>query len=477
MKRISSVVCLLLLLVSVSVAAAQTDTRTESYLSISASVAYIDSSTLPSSGDFADIRNIGGNTLTDVADPIHQCRSGVVSAGGYSVFTLVTHPGGTLSANTVGSNYDTLLSVFNAPGGLPSGAALACNDDTVGFTSSISTVLPAGRYFIMVSSWSVAAAGSALNLVMNLNYTPDSPAPSNDAYTSPTSLTTGVALVQTDIHHATDDATEIALNNTCNIHNSVWYAFTAPDNGGYVFTTQGSSYQYSNSAAFDNTGIAIYSLGLGSYECQSFNVMAGVTTPIYVGEGQTVLVRVGIPFNFNLLPGSRYKIKAVAVSSQVIKTNFDFDAGGTGWKTRNWDAGDSFSVGSAIVNAGALKKSVSQSRSSFPSYIKFVKGGMVELIGYYSYTGSSGGKLSLTVTYSDGRPPKTISSALIVSNGMFVNIPLKLTSAKVKRIRVSATVNPGVGTETLNLDYLYAQYTRSATVARSAAPLALPPAP
>ncbi len=465
MKRISSLVCLLLLLVSVSVAVAQTDTRTTSSLSISSNLTYIPSSTLPSTGNFADIRS--SNTVTDVADPILPCL--ISGAGGYSVFMIVTHPGGTLSATTTGSNYDTVLSVFNAPGGIPSGAGLACDDDDSPLsTSSISTVLPAGRYIIMVSRWGINASASALNLVMSLSYTPDMPAPSNDAYTLPTTLTTGVAVTQSDVHHATDDATEIGLNSGCGMLNSVWYTFTAPDSGGYVFTTQGSSYQYSPSASFGNTSIAIYTTGLSVVECHSYNSFAGVSTPIYITEGQTVLVRVGIPYNANLLPGSRYKIKAVSVSSQVIKTNVGFNEGGTGWKTRNWDAGDSFSGGDAIVNAGALKKSLSQSRSSFPSYIKFVKGGTLELHSHYDYTGSSGGKLSLTVTYSDGTPQKTVSSALIPSNGMLVRLQLTLTSAKVKSIKVKATVNPGVGT--LDLAYLSAQYTRSA------APLALPPA-
>ena len=477
MKRISSVVCLLLLLVSVSVAAAQTDTRTVSYQSLSPNLTLqLNASTLPSSGNYADIRN--GNVFLDANDPVHLCRVGVVATGSHSVFARITHPGGVLYVSTQGSNYDTVVSVFNAPGGIPLGAAAACNDDIApgNKISVVSAPLPAGSYVIMVSRYAILAdVGIAQNLLLNIDYTQDTPVPINDVYTFPLPLTTGVALVQTDVHHATDNAMETALNADCTMFNSVWYAFTAPDDGSYLFTTYGSSYTSMDNATQPYTSVAVYVLNAAILiECETGGSVALATSPIQMSEGSTYLIRVGTSSNVNLLPSSQYKVKAIAVSSNVIKNNVGFTFGSTGWTTKNWDGGDAFLNGYADINAGVLKKSLKQGRISFPSYVKFKKGGTLELIGRYIYTGTATGKLSLRVTYSDGKPAQRVSVALLNTSGLFVRVPVTLTGKAVKSIVVSTILNPGNGA--LMVDYLYAQYTRDYTVLRSAAPLALPPA-
>lgn len=473
MKRISFLLCTVLLFVCGSAVFAQTDTRTEPTLILSYSLAsQLVSSTLPSSINVADLRTF--NTFLDANDPVHSCRSGTPHAGSYSVFARITHPGGTLTISTSGSGFDTVLSVFNAPAGVPFGASVACSDDYVGNTSAISQILPAGSYVVMVSRYNILSpSDSALNLVLAMGYSPIATVPINDVHTLPMALTTGKALIESNVHYATDNATEMDLNDACEMYNSVWYSFTAPDDGQYIFTTYGSSYSSINNVTLNYASVAVYTTNLGfMFECQTGGAVAAATIPLGMNEGSTYLVRVGIPSNVNVLPGSQYKIKALAISSAVIKTNTSFALGNIGWTTKNWDGGDTFSNGYARFNAGTQKKTLTQSRSIFPSHVKFAKGGVLELAGHYNYLGTATGKLTLKVVYSDGKPTQMINVPLLNSTSAFVRIPVILTSKAIKSISVSAILNAGGGL--LEVDYLYAQYTREGTALRIDAVLPLP---
>lgn len=436
-------------------------------------------STVPSGQSHLDIRT--GNTQTDANDPLHPCYQNDISgsvvdnAGTYSVFTRVTHPGGTLSINTSGSNYDTVLSVFTyVDPELPLGAALACSDDqTPGsvVTSSVSLSLPAGRYLVMISRFSLTSAGSALNLFLNMNYTPDGVVPANDDPANAIPLTTHKAVTQSGVHFATDSVLEVSMNANCPIYNSVWYSYMPTASGVYQFTSFGSVLQVQPGASYTYlTAVGLYSSnGSGDYflaECSSSDGFETVTDPYYsLIAGNTYYVRIGSYSNVNLLPGSQYKLRPVGVEV-ILSTNEQFNNGLTGWKTTKFGVGDGLIDGDMLINAGAEKKTLSQTKTTFPGAVKWVKGGMLNLSALYDYTGTPSGKFTVQVAYSDGRPNTVANAPFSTDNGGYVDFYVPLASTKVKSVKMMATVNPGSGAS-VTIGYMTLTYMRDPSGARA----------
>lgn len=420
----------------------------------------------------------------DETDPLHPCHGNDIdgskqdSAGSYSIFTRIIHPGGVLVISSE-ANYDTVMSIFNSIGGLPNGAPVACNDDDATlFTpnnSKISQNLPAGEYVVMISRYDpapVEVGPVVWGLVIRTSYTPDTFMTPNDDSGLPTPITIGVAYTQTDVHHTSDNAFESSLNSACMMYNSVWYQFIAPTSGYYQFTTFGSSYLAQPSLSATSMGLGIYTDDpIVLTQCRTNPLGSAVSQPIFISQGQSYLLRVGTvaaPNSLigtgNMLPNSRYRIKAIATGLWV-HNDPDFTLDGVGWATKNWAVGDLFTNGTAVMNATTVKKVLTQGRSVFPSYYKWQKGAILELNSAYAYTGTATGKLTIKVTYTDGRKASVLNVPIVPAVTGVIKTPLTLPSAKVKKITVSATLNPGSGV--LTLDSLYVNYVRDSAPARS----------
>jgi hypothetical protein len=116
--------------------------------------------------NFADAKPVGGVPLTDTVDtsqytteagdPTPSCGGGKRNNTVWYSFTPTTS--GWLTADTFGSNYDTVLSVWTgAPGSF---TQVACNDDAGGAQSQVGISVTAGTtYYFMVSA---AGAGGTL---------------------------------------------------------------------------------------------------------------------------------------------------------------------------------------------------------------------------------------------------------------------------------------------------------------------------
>ncbi len=98
---------------------------------------------------------------TELTDPVPLCGNGSRERSVWYQFTPTSNA--PITANTFGSNYDTILSVWTgAPGSF---ASVQCNDDAVGLQSQISfTPTPGTTYSFMVTDWS----GIGGSLVFNL---------------------------------------------------------------------------------------------------------------------------------------------------------------------------------------------------------------------------------------------------------------------------------------------------------------------
>jgi hypothetical protein len=108
---------------------------------------------------FSDSRNTSSATQAD--DDPDTCGG---RAGATIWYRFTPAVSGTLTANTFGSNYDTVLALYTRPSG--GFNLVACNDDAGGTTQSwISAQLSAGvTYYLLVGSY---WGGSGGNLVLN----------------------------------------------------------------------------------------------------------------------------------------------------------------------------------------------------------------------------------------------------------------------------------------------------------------------
>jgi uncharacterized protein (TIGR03437 family) len=177
------------------------------------------------------------------ADPVHSCTS---RADGHTVwFRYVALSSGFLEVNTLGSTYDTVLSIYD-------GAATAanekeCNDDISSSTrqSELLVVPVSGghTYLIEVSAWKTAAGGGLV-----LNAMPQGKAPSNDLVGS----TIVIPSLPYTIQQYTVDATQSPSDprHSCDLEDgvnwpdlrTVWFRYTAAFTGTIQIDTYGSDY-------------------------------------------------------------------------------------------------------------------------------------------------------------------------------------------------------------------------------------------
>ncbi|MCU0465068.1 MAG: hypothetical protein MUF38_10925 [Anaerolineae bacterium] len=463
----------LMLILAVGSTAAQIGPRVVAAQNIALNqLAPITSSTLPSSGSYADVRT--SNLQFDNLDPLHPCRSGTPDRGSYSVFLRIIHPGGTLNISTAGSNYDTVMSVFNVVGGRASGEAVVCNDDSDGFTSAINTPVAGGEYIVMISRFDTTSAGSALNLSVNMSFSSPN-IPTNDAHTAPIPLTVGVVTVQPRPHFLSDNATDLSLMANCEMYNTAWYSFTVPESGYYRFDTFGTNILWQPNYSTPTSSIAVHNTTLPSQlSCSVDYTNNAVTDTLYFVAGSSYLVRVGSSYNVNMLPGTTYSIRPIFLGGNLTRNNVGFENGGTGW-TANGVV--DFSGGVAKMNAGATTKSIVQARNNPPTYFKLSPKGTVYLQARYTYNGTATGTIRIRIDYKDGTPATVVNVPIASGLAQNLSVPVKLASANVKKVRVYAILNPGSGT--LDVDFLYAEYRRGvfAAVRQDAGLLTLPDAP
>lgn len=128
-----------------------------------------DSAKVISATPYSDSENTT-NATTASDDPGYNCGNG--SVGSASVWYRFTPSiNGQLSANTIGSGYDTMLAVWRGTRG--SLTSVACDDDSGGnYTSSLSTDLTAGTtYYIEVANFHFGGYSGG-PLTLSVNFTP-----------------------------------------------------------------------------------------------------------------------------------------------------------------------------------------------------------------------------------------------------------------------------------------------------------------
>lgn len=202
----------------------------------------------PANDDFLNAQVIQGMLVTVRGDTTCATRqSGEpshaplnASPPARSVWYSWTAPeSGTVIVSTEGSAFDTVLAVYAGPSLTPSGnSRIAFDDDISEYNrqSRLSFEAVAGtKYLIAVDGAEQSEGAQGGQVVLNIN-------PSgNDAFDTRAPLTGAGGSVLGYIHNATREAGE-PLHAGQQGDTSVWYEWTAPSTGPFVFHTIGSDF-------------------------------------------------------------------------------------------------------------------------------------------------------------------------------------------------------------------------------------------
>ena len=266
---------------------------------------------------------IPGNTVTynppllntlgavaEICEAQENCETGNVGTSNSVWYVYSPDQDGAIRVDTAGSNYDTVLSVFDRcgagkPGSCNTPIQFVCNDNIgLGSISQVELAVEVGRtYFIKVADQNTLTGGGSLDF--NLVFIPP-----NDRCPDARTIS-GVAFDPPllPITHATEEACE--ADDSCELNgfgasNTVWYRYTPSCDGSISVNTNGSSYDTVLSV-WDGCGMSFGP----DYPCLVANEIAcdddsgmGLNSQLVdvpVSEGVDYLIKVG---QFDAAPGS-----------------------------------------------------------------------------------------------------------------------------------------------------------------------------
>ena len=168
-------------------------------------------------------------------DPNHSCTG---SEDGKTVwYKFVASYSGRLRVNTLGSDYDTVLTGYSGV----TGDELDCNDDIDDSTTQSEIEIPVEQgttYYIEVSSWNDTAGGTLVLNSMSLDVPPH-----NDTLDNALKIPSLPLTVEEDVTDATEDGDDPAHSCTNDSDlRTVWFWYTADFTGTLRLNTFGSEY-------------------------------------------------------------------------------------------------------------------------------------------------------------------------------------------------------------------------------------------
>ncbi len=220
-------------------AAGRTSAVASSALTVAAATT---TSSTVTNDNFANATLLSGTSLTVTGSNVGATKESgepfiAGNAGGKSVWYAWTAPSsGTVSLNTFGSNFDTLLGVFTGTS-VSQLTAIAANDDAGRGTLDSAVVFRATAgttYMIAVDGYRGAAGSITLNLAETV-------APANDNFANATVLSgTSVTWTGTNVGATREPGEPFTAYNFGGA--SVWLAWTATTSVTMTLTTAGSNF-------------------------------------------------------------------------------------------------------------------------------------------------------------------------------------------------------------------------------------------
>jgi len=305
----------------------------------------------PGTGDFSYRPPLADTDLatTSACEPDEDCGATTNSNSVYYRFT--PEHDGVISIDTAGSDYDTVLSVFegctfNINGFCIQPAELGCNDDSGGFQSALSNIpVEAGNSVVIKVADYNAEGGGRLDF--NFDYSPT--APTNDSCSNATTIPSAIGLFDpppADVFYATSTFCENDDPCVGTTSHSVWYRFRAPTNGRIFTNTVGSDFNtvmsiYNrcaftlNGQCIDYTALACNdnaSIFTNNSAINNFDATSGITYLIKVSLNGSAFPGIStgaMDFEFEFLPDcpSDWDFDGDSDSDDIVSFFADWDNG------------------------------------------------------------------------------------------------------------------------------------------------------
>lgn len=195
-------------------------------------------------------------TSSDFYEPGEDCEAGNVGVSNSVWYSYTPPANGTIDVNTWGSDYDTVLSVFDGCGAyigttyIGGGIQIACNDDHSGTLQSqiLGIAVNGGQsYSIKVSDYDTAPGGGWLDFDLYFHYG----APANDSCLSRTPIPGSpgantmpwvYTIAATVAPGTCTELWEYGCGHPDGNSNSVYYSFVPTVSGSLTVDTFGSDY-------------------------------------------------------------------------------------------------------------------------------------------------------------------------------------------------------------------------------------------
>lgn len=256
---------------------------------------------------YTDTLANAGEATTSADDPA-QCAP----SAGSVWYSFTASESATLEANSRGSTYDTVLSVYTGARGAL--RPVGCNDDAYGLQSRVTFDAVAGQtYFIEVAQFGAAPPPGAppAQLVFNLTAPePPAPPPANDAVSGATRFTSLPFTVTQETTTATA-AVDDPLSCYYAQQNTVWFSYTPTANVDVVADTYGSNY-FAVVSAYTGTPSALSLVACGDSSLGRLSLTAGRTYYFEVGApyGLPYGAPAMLTFNVNVALGVTVSLDA-----------------------------------------------------------------------------------------------------------------------------------------------------------------------
>ncbi|MFO1096488.1 MAG: dockerin type I domain-containing protein [Planctomycetaceae bacterium] len=263
------------------------------------------------------------------SEPQETCEVGNAGVSNTVWYSFTPCGSGTVTLDTFGSNYNTVLAMFT--GTCTAAAQVACSDDAIGTQARLLNVpVTAGTtYLIKVSDYNTTAGGGTLEF--NFAYAPTPPPndacaaavviPGNASAFNPTTFCTVGATVT-----AGDPAESCGFTSNSN---PVWYSFSPCANGHITLDTNGSDYDTVLSVFTGSCGSAV-ELACDDDSGTGLNSQL-INVP--VSEGTTYLIKAAdfgnpdggsLNFNFSYSPSFVPTNDSCASPTVIPKNTLDF---------------------------------------------------------------------------------------------------------------------------------------------------------
>lgn len=432
-------------------------------------------------------------TVTGIPDATVQSGETQPCIGGIgeeSVWYSLNAPAGvTLEVDTIGSNYDTVVSVWQETGVALEPADLTnvdCEDDGTGAAKLRYPVIAAGSYYVSISAVPSVPVRAPHSLSVSFSFdVPASlaPAGSDPAHAVPLKIGKTVTLSGMEYGAGHDP---VVANPACaanTLQYPAWFKLTVPIHTQVHISARGSL--FSNAGSFsDEVSLDIFPEVFVSV---ADDIACGVTTGANAASMSPTLAAgvyyvraLRVNTNTNAVGASRYKITVSLGSSNNLLVNPGFDNIGDpllGWKVKNGtgDGVSDFITNAFFFSGGAGENSQLQQTVVISPPLPVDDN--LTLLYTVAADGNPGGLpfiLSLKLTFTDGTIRTVKSNELLYKTGI-PEILTVLPKGTLSKIRIALKFKGTSGDLIVdNFDLRTVSY--ATREAESTLPLPLPPA-